>query len=63
MPSPPSSRARSRIISRGFFSGDMAGSEILHDGVAAIAAQGHQIAAKSDIFGSQRHSHAGGFER
>ena len=48
---------------RGFFSGDVAGSEILHGGFVAVPAQGHQIAAKSDIVGSQRHTHAGGFER
>ena len=41
----------------------VSGGEILHEGVAAAAAESHQIAAKSDVLGSQGDSHACRFER
>ena len=40
----------------------MAGSKIFHDRLRAAARDGDQIATKGDIFGSQRHTHAGGFQ-
>ena len=48
---------------RRFLSRDVTRREVLHGRPIAAATQGNQIAAKGDVFGTERHAHACGFER
>src|SRR6266403_2139925 len=48
---------------RGFFGRNMPRGKIFHESFIAGAAERHKITAKRDVLRSERHTHAGGFER